>query len=612
MNFRTSIHPPHHTEMKTLNAIDYSLVALYMVIVVVTGIYLSRYVKKTDDYFKAGGKVPWLMAGLSNFVSGYSAFMFVAAAGFTYKNGLAAVLIFTSAFWAYWLGFFIYGVRWRRTRITSPMEILSRRYSPSTTYYYTLLSIIPGIIGLGMGTYTLCIFISTALGFNSLTLTIAGLQVTGFQLTMVIVGIVMIVYTAFGGFWAAIISDVIQFLITLIMTLAVFPLALLFLGEGNLLVGVQRLIGGSPEGYFSPLQSDHSPFFFGAYFLNVFMGYNVGWQIAQRYYSVPDERDTRKMAVLCSTLSLVAPLLWILPVMISRQVFPHIAELWPQFADPTEASFVSIALLVLPHGLIGIVVSAILAATMGQANDTFNWLAAVLTKEIYVRLKRRFSLREATDRAQVIVAKLIIIIAGLLGISVALYIPRFGGAFEFALYFYGIFGPPFMLPVMIGLVYTRTPWWSAIASSAAGLVAELIVLAVIGSNHPNRYELLVFTGLIVSGGIFVLSRQFPNKKKEDDHRLELLRRDLATPVYAEDRSFDPSGFSAYRIVGIVAMILGGILTLLVFYPSSASDRLVNFLCGAFTLSIGLVLTYALRQRGGSKNISVKGTSVEGE
>jgi SSS family solute:Na+ symporter len=596
--------------MKTLNVIDYSFVVLYMLIVIVTSIYLSRYVRKTEDYFKAGGKVPWLMAGLSNFVTGYSAFMFVAAAGFTYKNGLAGVLIFTSAFWAYWLGFFVYGVRWRRTRITSPMEILTRRYSPSTTYYYTILSTIPGIISLGMGTYTLCIFISTALGFNTLTFSLLGIEVTGFQLTMVIIGIVMIVYTAFGGFWAAIVSDVIEFLVTLIMTLAVFPLALLFLGGGNLSMGVQRLISGSPEGYFSLVKSDHSFFFFAAYFVNVLMGYNVGWQIAQRYYSVPDERDTKKMAVLCSLLSLFAPLLWIFPVMISRQVFPHIAQLWPQFADPTEASFVSIALLILPHGLIGIVISAIFSATMGQANATFNWLAAVLTKEIYVRLRRRFSLRETSDKAQVVVAKLIIVITGLLGISVALYIPRFGGAFEFALYFYGISGPPLMLPVMIGLLYTRTPWWSAIASSALGLVAELVVLAIIGGNHPNRYELLVFTGFIVSSGAFLFSRRFPNRIKEDEERLVSLRRDLETPVYSKDRSFDPSGFSAYRLVGVVAMIIGGILILLVFYPSSSSDRLVNLICGLFTFGIGVLLTYVLRQRGETDDSLGKTAHIE--
>jgi SSS family solute:Na+ symporter len=582
--------------MKTLNAIDYSLVSLYMVIIIGTGIYLSRYVKRTEDYFKGGGKIPWMMAGLSNFVSGYSAYMFVAAAGFTYKNGLAAVLVFTSAFWAYWLGFFVYGKRWRRTRITSPMEILTRRYSPSTTYYYTLLSVFPGIIGLGMGTYTLCIFISTALGFNALVLSVLGLSLTGFQLTMVIVGVVMIIYTVFGGFWAAILSDVIQFLITLIMTLAVFPLALLFLGEGNLIMGVERLISGSPQGYFSFTQSNYSPFFFAAYFLNVFMGYNVGWQIAQRYYSVPDERDTKKMAVLCSFLSLLAPLLWIFPVMISRQVFPNIAEMWPQFADPTEASFVSICLFILPHGLIGIVVSAIFAATMGQANDVFNWLAAVLTKEIYVRLKKKFSLREPSDKAQVIVAKLIIIVTGILGIGVALYIPRFGGAFEFALYFYGIFGPPLMLPVMLGLVHTRTPWWSAIASSGLGLAAELIVLAIVGGSHPNRYELLVLTGIAVSGGVYFLSSRFRNRNAEDQARLESLKHDLQTPAYAEVREFDPSGFSAYRIVGVIALLVGAILMALGFYPSSFSDRIVNFICGLFTFGIGVFLVYVLKSR----------------
>jgi len=583
--------------MKTLNAIDYSFVALYMVIILATGAYLSRYVKKTEDYFKAGGKVPWLMAGLSNFVSGFSAFMFVAAAGFTYKNGFAAILLFTSAFWAYWLGFFVYGVRWRRSRITSPMEILTRRYSPSTTYYYTLLSVVPGIIGLGMGTYTLCIFISTALGLNTLVFSLLGMELTGFQLTMVLVGIVMTIYTVFGGFWAAIISDVIQFLVTLIMTLAVFPLSLLFLGEGSILLGIQKFISGSPEGYFSFTHAARGPLFFAAYFLNVLLGYNVGWQIGQRYYSVPDERDTRKMAFLCSMLSLLGPLLWILPVMVSRQLFPNIGELWPQFADPTEASFVSLAMLILPHGLIGIVVSAIFAATMGQANDTFNWLAAVLTKEIYVRLKKRFSAQEPSDQAQVLVAKLIIIAMGFLGISVALYIPRFGGAFEFALYFYGLFGPPLMIPVMLGLVYTRTPWWTAIASSAFGLAAELTLLAIIGREHPNRYEILVLTGAAISTMMFFLSSRFKDRDSDHEGRIQSLRRDLETPAYAELRSFDPSGFSAYRLIGFIAMIIGGVLVLLFFYPSPPHDRLVNLACGLFTLGIGIALAYLLKTKG---------------
>jgi hypothetical protein len=67
------------------NAADYALIALYFGIVMFVGWYSSRKNQTTDDYFKGGGKIPWFLAGVSNWVSGFSAFMFVAAAGFTYK-----------------------------------------------------------------------------------------------------------------------------------------------------------------------------------------------------------------------------------------------------------------------------------------------------------------------------------------------------------------------------------------------------------------------------------------------------------------------------------------------------------------------------------------------
>ena len=66
----------------TVNAIDYGLIALYVVIVIWVGFYAAKKKRGTDDYFKAGGQVPWVLAGLSNWVSGFSAFMFVAAAGY--------------------------------------------------------------------------------------------------------------------------------------------------------------------------------------------------------------------------------------------------------------------------------------------------------------------------------------------------------------------------------------------------------------------------------------------------------------------------------------------------------------------------------------------------
>jgi Na+/proline symporter len=368
-------------QLKFVNSVDYVVIIGYMILVVSTSIYLSRYVKKTDDYFKAGGRMPWFLAGISNFMSGFSAFMFVAAAGFTYKYGLPAIVIFTSAFWAYWLGYFVYGKLWRRARLSSPMEFLTRRFSPSTTYYYTIVSVIPQILGLGVAIYILCIFVSTALGLNTVKFGFVGVEIEGFQVAIVIIGLVIILDTIFGGLWAAVVSDMIKFLIVFLMALIVFVVAFIYLGgEGGFVAGVQKLLWNSPEGYFKFHTEFQTPFFFAAYIIQVFMGYNIAWQLGQRYYSVPDERDTKKMALISAGLSIIGPLLWIVPVMISRQIFPNINELWPQIADPSEASFVSLAMLVLPHGMIGVVVAAILAATIGASNDTFGWLAAVFTK----------------------------------------------------------------------------------------------------------------------------------------------------------------------------------------------------------------------------------------
>jgi len=74
---------PLQMEFNTVNAADYVLIALYFVIIIWVGLYAARASKSTDEFFRGGGKIPWVVAGLSNWVSGFSAFMFVAAAGFT-------------------------------------------------------------------------------------------------------------------------------------------------------------------------------------------------------------------------------------------------------------------------------------------------------------------------------------------------------------------------------------------------------------------------------------------------------------------------------------------------------------------------------------------------
>lgn len=578
------------------NAADYALIALYFGIVIFVGWYSSRKNKNTDDYFKAGGQVPWFLAGVSNWVSGFSAFMFVAAAGFTYKHGLGAAVVFTAATWAYLVGAFYFASRWRRARINSPLEFLTRRYSSSTTYFYTVTAIVPQVIGIGQGLYILCIFVSTALGFANEQHAILGLNLTGLELTMISIGIVMIVYTVIGGLWAAVLSDAVQGVIILVTSLLILPVTFRYLGNGDGIgAGFARLWREAPEGYFGLNGQTGDPLFLLSYAAASMLGYNVAWWQVQRYQSVPDERSARKMALLCAGLSFFGPLLWILPVMGARIIFPNIAEVWPQFAAPEEASFVGLALMLLPHGLIGFVIAAILSATLGQASDGFNWLAATITRDIYVPLRRRAGLPVPGEKNQMRVGQVTMLVIGVLGIVAALFIARTGGAFAFALKYYSLAGPGFMMPVFLGMIYRKTPWWSGMASCLAAFTAAFGLMAA-GAFPENDYERNIISAITAATVVFVISAFFYRKDDPRSAEVQRLDADLRTPVPV-DPDQPAGGLKDFQMLAMVSVLLGVVLIACVVLPSSPlAPPSINVVAGVVLFVIGGLLWRASRSK----------------
>ena len=576
------------------NGADYALITLYFGIVIFVGWYSSRKNQNTDDYFKAGGKVPWFLAGVSNWVSGFSAFMFVAAAGFTYKHGLGAAVVFTAATWAYLVGAFYFAARWRRARINSPLEFLTRRYSSSTTYFYTVTAIVPQIILIGQGLYILCIFVSTALGFASEQHAFLGLTFSGLELTMICTGLVMIVYTVIGGLWAAVLSDAVQGIIILVTSLLIFPVTFLYLGQGHGIgAGFARLWQEAPEGFFGLNGQTGQPLFLLSYAAASMLGYNVAWWQVQRYQSVPDESSARKMAMLCAGLSLFGPLLWILPVMGARVIFPNIAQIWPQFAAPEEASFVGLALMLLPHGLIGFVIAAILSATLGQASDGFNWLAATMTRDIYVPLRKRAGLPVPGEKHQMRVGQVTMLVIGVLGIVAALFIARTGGAFAFALKYYSLSGPGFMMPVLLGMIYRKTPWWSGMASCiAAFTVAFGLLWADVFPAYA--YERNIISAITAATVVFFISALFYRRDDPRSAECQRFDTDLRTPVPI-DPNAPAGGLGDYRMLSLVSILLGLVLVACVVLPSSPlAPPMINLIAGGLLFVIGGLLWRASR------------------
>ncbi len=604
--------------LESLNGIDYLVVALYGVLVLSAGLIVSRFNKKTSDYFKGGGNIPWGMSAVSLFISGFSAFMFVGAAGFAYRNGSAAIILFSLAAPAYLLGYFLYGRLWRRTRLDTPMQFLSRRYSPGTTYFYTVFSVIPNVLTLGISIYTLCVFVSTAFGFNTVTFQLAGLSMNGLQACMLGTGVVIVFYTLLGGIWAVMVTDSLQFIVLFLASLIILPVSYFVLGDGSLGDGISRLITEAPEGFLGFRLKDRPGLFWLAYGLNIVLGYNVNWHIAQRYYSVPDERDTRKMAAWCAGLSLVLPLMWILPVMAARVLYPDLASMWPELNEPTEAAFVTLALGILPHGMLGIIVSAMFAATMSSADTALNWLAAVVTKDAYVPLYNKTTGRLPSDRVQLIFGKLSVALMGLIATWIAFNMEKLGGVFDVHTKANSLYSAPMFIPVILGLVITRTPWWSGIVSFGFGVVAIVamsflanvvqglpadsfaslfidIDLTVLGM-HMTRYELQMLTGILATTTIFLASTAFTKREGKYKERIEAFETDLATPAFATpDMALDLRGIRASMLVGRLSILIGGILFIVTIPTLNDSGWQLNIVGAVIAVAIGLAIILTLRK-----------------
>ncbi len=557
-------------ELSTVNAFDMGIILLYFGIVIWVGIYASRKNKGTDDFFKAGGQVPWFMAGVSNWVSGFSAFMFVAAAGYTYKNGTSAALLFTSAFWAYLLGYKYFAPMWRRARISAPLQFLTRRYSSSTTYFFTVCSIPIQIVGLAQGLYILAIFVSAAVGLDVETFHVLGFELSGLEMTMLVVGIVMIVYSVIGGLWGAVLSDAVQGVVILVVSILILPISMHYLGSnvgGGIIAGIGRIFDELPVELLIPHGDPTNPWFLGSYIVQIILGYNVAWHLVQRYNSVPTERDAKKMAMLCAWLSLFGPLLWILPVMGSRLIFPDIAALWPNLQAPEEASFVSLAMLLLPHGMIGFVVAAILSATLGQANDAFNWLSASITKDVYVPLRKRFGFSEPSDHHQMRTAQFTMLVVGLTSVGFAFFISTLGGAFEFNLRYFSMVTSAMLMPVFLGLVYRKTPWWSGMACVIAAITTTFTLFFM--DLFPDMVFVRNVVGTVVSSiTVFVISAFFYRDDDPNSDEARKLDHDLRTPVEEDPNDVDPNAMQVYGMVGNVCWLLSVVLLGCTFLPTT--------------------------------------------
>ncbi|MCC5939521.1 MAG: Na+:solute symporter [Lunatimonas sp.] len=475
-----------------LSLLDLVVIALFFLLMLGIGIW--SYFKNTnsEDYFVAGGKLPWWLSGISHHVSGYSGAVFVAYAGLAYTHGFSLYI-----WWALTIGltivvsarvFPVFWVRLRkRYQIQSPLEFLTVRYNLFTQQLMAWSGVTLKLFDIGAKWAAIAVLLNV---FTGVSLPV-GILVSG--------GISLL-YITFGGLWAVIITDFAQFIVQIIAGVIMFVVVVAKLGGiGSVFTMWEQLPAENSQLFHEPYTVGFALAFL---FIN-FLSYNGGqWNLATRYISSPSEQQASKAARLSGILYLVWPLILFFPMWAAP-------ILLPEMEDPTQ-SYGILTMQLLPIGLVGLVVASLFANTMSMTSSDINTISAVITRDILPALNAKFK----DGKNSLGIARVTTFLFTLATIVIAFQFERFGGVLGLIISWFGALVGPIAVPMLFGVI----PWFkncgpaAAISSILMGLTAFIFTKSYDLGSLALSVSLPVVVSTITYIVVGKLGKQEPPKK----------------------------------------------------------------------------------------------------
>lgn len=423
--------------------IDTIVIFVFSTFVLCIGLVFARTGINLKSFFAGGESVPWFIGGLSLFMSFFSAGTFVAWGSIAYKYGWVAITIQ----WTMCIGALISGMYlaplWKSTGNLTAAEFIKERLGPQVQKTYIYIFMLVSLFIKGTVLYPVAKLVSASLGYPLMPSTI-------------VLGLFMIAYTAVGGLWAVMVTDILQFVILTAAVLIILPLS--FDAAG----GLTKFQANAQEGFFELINGEFTLGFIIAFTLYHIFYIGGNWTFVQRYTSVKDSKSAQKVAFLFAGLYLISPVLWMLPPMIYKTINPSLTGL------DTENAYLMICQLVLPPGLLGLMLTGMYFSTSASANTTLNVVSAVFTNDIY---KGRIN-PAASDRKLMSVARLSSWLIGLGMIAIALMVPYIGGLVNVTISVGAIAGGPILAP----------PIWALFSKRLSGKATLIITYISLGIN----------------------------------------------------------------------------------------------------------------------------------
>ena len=534
-----------------MTGIDYIVIALFSLLIIFIGLSFSR--KSGNDmvsFFAAGGAVPWWINSLSLFMGFVSASTFVVWGSIAYASGWVAI----SIQWAMSIaglvtGFFI-APKWHKTKSLTAAEYICNRLGINTQKTYSYIYLFIMVFLKGVCLYAVALILQVATGIS-------------LYWWVGLLGAIVILYTTFGGLWAVVVTDVLQFIILISAGLILLPLS--FEKVGGISSFVDAIHAQQLPDFFS--LSDHKytvSFLLGFLFYNIF--YLGGqWSFIQRYTSVASPKDSKKVGILFGIFYIFSPVIWMLPPMIYRAINPSLAGI------ESEQAYMQMAKAALPSGMLGLITISLIFATNSSVQGFLNISAGVITNDLFKHIYPKSS-----EKLLMRVARVATLVMGLVVIVMGMLVPLMGGATNVILSVASITGGAMYFPLIWTLFSKRQNSYTVLATTilalAVSLAYKFVVPSITGNSLSRAAEMVM--GVVVPISFIALFEIWLRLKNSpltayNNYQRYLLVKETSKTESNEVR-IDSEGENQFgkRMISIGIIATGSILCILGFVASN--------------------------------------------
>lgn len=465
-----------------MQLLDWLIILLYLIFSLGLGLILSRRASNSlVDFFVSGRSLPWWLAGTSMAATTFSIDTPLYIAGVVGTRGLAGNWEWWNFGIAHLILIYIFARLWRRSEIVTDAELTELRYGGR------MAAVLRGTKAFLFAVPINCIAIGYAmLAMVKVVDALELWQSLGIQpgdnlklLSVVGVSVFVLIYSGFSGLWGVVATDFFQFFLGLFGAVVVAVVAVNSVGGmPELIAQLETQTGGDILSFF-PITGNFSWSDTAGISLTTFSAYLLvqwwsfrrsdgGGEFVQRLAAAKDEGEAEKAAWCFNILHyLIRTWPWVIVALVALVVYPEL--------DDPELGYPKLMLDFLPVGMLGLVVSSLVAAFMSTVSTSINWGASYLTNDLY----QRFINPDADQPELVLVGRVASVIVTALGAIAAFFATDVATVFRLVI---AIGTGPGLVLVL------RWFWWRINAAAELAAMVTGFVIGLATSLYPEVFN----------------------------------------------------------------------------------------------------------------------------